>query len=248
MSNSLQPYGLWLTRLLCEIPNSGIKPEFHVFPALAGRFCTTEPPGKTNMYWYSIKSYIFWQSSCPFGVSLMPKQDKPACFPWRNMTWLYYQKLQITQGTTISPNAIFRMWTFPENQGRCFVSMFWQKSKMYIYKLIVIGHHKIKGLMFSLDGFLKWVPTASHCWIWGDAAQERGREGKYKGSTFTDLWQLPPSWRGIVWAEEKNKALRSAASSGSSQPLHPLPTPSQWRRAQRWIWWVHQLLSRVFKI
>ena len=59
MSNSLQPYGLWLTRLLCEIPNSGIKPEFHVFPALAGRFCTTEPPGKTNMYRYSIKSYIF---------------------------------------------------------------------------------------------------------------------------------------------------------------------------------------------
>ena len=98
------------------------------------------------------------------------------------------------------------------------------------------------------DGFLKWVPTASHCWIWGDAAQERGREGKYKGSTFTDLWQLPPSRRGIVWAEEKNKALRNAASSGSSQPLHPLPTPSQWRRAQRWIWWVHQLLSRVFKI
>ena len=62
MSNSLQPHGLYTARLLCpwvsharilkwvtfpfpgDLPDPGIEPRF---PALAGRFFTTEPPGKS---------------------------------------------------------------------------------------------------------------------------------------------------------------------------------------------------------
>ena len=66
MSNSLWPYGLWPTRLLCpwdcpdqstwetcpfpllgDLPNPGIQPVSLAFLALAGGFFTTEPPGKS---------------------------------------------------------------------------------------------------------------------------------------------------------------------------------------------------------
>ena len=65
MSNSLQPYGLQPARLLCSwnspgkntgaschfllqgiFPDPGIEPTFLASPALAGRFFTTEHPGK----------------------------------------------------------------------------------------------------------------------------------------------------------------------------------------------------------
>ena len=65
LSDSLLPYGLLPTRLLCpwnfprpeywsglpfsspgDRPNPGIKPRSPVTPALAGRFFTTEPSGK----------------------------------------------------------------------------------------------------------------------------------------------------------------------------------------------------------
>ena len=68
MSNSLQPHGLQPARLLClwgfsrqeywsgllfpapgDLPDPGIKPMSLVSPALAGRFFTTEPPGKPNI-------------------------------------------------------------------------------------------------------------------------------------------------------------------------------------------------------
>jgi len=32
-----------------NLPKLGIKPASHVFPALAGGFFTTEPPGETNV-------------------------------------------------------------------------------------------------------------------------------------------------------------------------------------------------------
>ena len=36
-----------------DVPNPGIKPVSSVSPALAGRFFTTEPPGKPHVYLYS---------------------------------------------------------------------------------------------------------------------------------------------------------------------------------------------------
>ena len=36
-----------------DLPNPGIKPVSSVSPALAGRFFTTEPPGKPHVYLYS---------------------------------------------------------------------------------------------------------------------------------------------------------------------------------------------------
>ena len=66
MSNSLRPYGLQPTRLLCpwdcpdqstwlscpfrllgDLPNPGIQPVSLAFLALAGGFFTTDPPGKS---------------------------------------------------------------------------------------------------------------------------------------------------------------------------------------------------------
>ena len=40
------------------LPDSGIKTAFPAFPALAGRFITTEPPGKTKPKVYKRKKKI----------------------------------------------------------------------------------------------------------------------------------------------------------------------------------------------
>ena len=65
MSDSVQSHGLWPTRLLCSwnfpgkntgvafpapgnLPDTEIDPASPAYPALAGRFFTTEPAGKPH--------------------------------------------------------------------------------------------------------------------------------------------------------------------------------------------------------
>ena len=69
VSDSLEPYGLYLTRLLCpmgfsqqeywsglpfpslgDLPDPGIEPASLLSLALAGGFFTTELPGKSLLY------------------------------------------------------------------------------------------------------------------------------------------------------------------------------------------------------
>ena len=45
-----------------DSPNSGIKPAYHASPVLAGRFFTTEPPGKpcVLLQGQSVLAWVLW--------------------------------------------------------------------------------------------------------------------------------------------------------------------------------------------
>ena len=55
-----------------DLSDPGIKPTFPVAPALAGKFLTTEPPGKTKKKEAHIKQdyvLIRWQKCCDQGLT-----------------------------------------------------------------------------------------------------------------------------------------------------------------------------------
>ena len=78
MSDSLRPHGLQPDKLLClsnflnntrvdsqfpspgDLPDLGIEPASLVYPALAGRFFTTELPGKPMYHQTPIYIYIHY--------------------------------------------------------------------------------------------------------------------------------------------------------------------------------------------
>ena len=55
-----------------DLPDPGIEPTFLVFPSLAGRYTTTEPPGKPK-YW--IELILFHLSTSTVGLKMNKKQS-----------------------------------------------------------------------------------------------------------------------------------------------------------------------------
>ena len=123
-SDSLRPYGLWPTRLLCPwdfpgkstgagchfLQGSSQPRDWTCISCIAGGFFTTEPPGKPSLALFNIKVKKIWPNgkcmdwSCPQEVTFLP-------FPWDQFFSLLPQPGYMLTETSFCPGVGRMSWS-----------------------------------------------------------------------------------------------------------------------------------------